>query len=129
MTEYTFTISYYSEATLEISVHEYGDGFEAICRHPMTADNDRFADTDLALGESWFFFSGPDMRESIIRFYEDDMRSLLDTIADEMWEGCAFYFEKTKEDAEYWFRHHLYIAFRFGHFYSKHSYIRIPVAD
>jgi len=55
MNEYSFTISYYSEATLLITMRRDSDYYEAECRHPMTAQG-----TPVPLGESWFFFSGPD---------------------------------------------------------------------
>lgn len=122
MVEYSFTISYYSEATLLITMRRDSGYYEAECRHPMTADPTY---SDHALGESWFFFSGPDWSNERVFVRGASIRGVLDHVAELFNEGAGFYFEEQGDDTYYWFRQHLYIAFVFGHLPSRD--IRIPV--
>jgi len=122
MNEYSFTISYYSEATLLITMRRDSDYYEAECRHPMTAQG-----TPVPLGESWFFFSGPDWENERLYVRGTGIRDLLDHIAELFNRGAAFYFEEEGDDCYYWFRQHLYTAFVYGHLPSRD--IRVPVVD
>lgn len=123
MIEYTFYISYYSEATLKITIRRDSGYYEAECRHPLQDKGGR----DIPLGGSWFFFSGPNWDNTEMYVRGEGIRDLLDHIAEMFHRGSAFYFEEEGDDTYYWFRQHLYIAFVFGHLPARD--MRIPVVE
>lgn len=118
MTEYTFEISYYSEATLQITVTYLPSAgrLKATCSHPVSS---------LSLNGSWFFFSSKEWIGSTAIFEGDNITDLLDRIAREMYEGVVTFFGDD-EDTEFWFRQHLQIAFVLGYLPSKD--LRVEVA-
>ncbi|AGM11434.1 hypothetical protein M199_gp232 [Halogranum tailed virus 1] len=124
MVEYTFYISYYSEASLRITIEEEAGYLVATCTHPMN-DDSRYGGVDL--GGSWYHFSGPNESKTHETFVDDTIPRLLDQIAEEMYRGSAFYFDEQGEFAKKWFREHLYIAFALGSLPSRD--IRAEVAD
>lgn len=124
MSVYTFVIYYSREVRLEITILEDGNYYEANCRHPMTA-NPTYS--DLPLGESWFFYDGPDWERENELVRGSTIRNLLDHIANIFYQGTKAHFKGMGDDCRYWFRQHLYIAFVCGYLPSKD--IRIPVIE
>lgn len=86
-------------------------------------DDSRYDGIDL--GGSWYHFSGPAETKTHETFVDDTIPELLDQIARELYKGAAYFFD-ADEDAEKWFREHLYIAFACGSLPSQE--LRLEVA-